>query len=155
MTNELIKKTLSESLGSIREFHKAEGRILINDFISVNNLYIIGQGKNKAWITLNPKAKAIKQDIKLKIKGIDNNILDNCVCYKAKFQFIAGEDYWVNNKGSLKRIDLSNFIKLYEDAITESLGIDDSKCRKIETEKITSDDINKYVEYEIIFERYE
>lgn len=66
-----------------------------------------------------------------------------------KFAFRMSKQRLFTLKGTPKKLDLSNHIKILEDSITGLLGFDDSLVFKLEAEKIPHEKKSSWVDLEI------
>ena len=103
---------------------------------STNDLYAVIRGRK----ILTSKGRAYKNAIKYEVakKGIMTP-MDIMKKYEFYYKLIAPDwkvKKWPNATLKYRKFDLSNRIKCLEDAICESLGIDDSQIFKIMMEKV-------------------
>jgi len=116
------------------------------DPIPYNNCYPTSRS---GFRYLSGDAKALKMFITSCLEGYDR-ILYHGSKFKLRTGAVLCFDlcciYQPNNlhykNGSVKRKDVSGFVKLVEDAVSEYLGIDDSINRKVIAEKIEADNVD-------------
>jgi len=84
-----------------------------------------GKGKTKT-----PEARAYQRDVR-----------DSLACKRIapakwyRLEIILEADLLTNDRMNVRSLDVSNYIKLTEDAITQALGFDDKHIRRVEAEK--------------------
>lgn len=67
-------------------------------------------------------------------------LLENIKCYDLDCNFIGNYDTWfMKNKRDLKKKDISNIFKPFEDALSMAIGIDDSKLVNLRLRKTIGD----------------
>lgn len=113
---------------------------------SVNQLYLVGHGRGgRTWTYQNPDAVKYKDFIK---RELDNKKFseefeqykEKDVIIKLDISFILKDNFW--------RRDVSNLMKATEDAIVNSIGIDDRYNLEITMRKVQNDveeDLSEYV----------
>ncbi len=131
---------------------KLEFDLYLTEFVSVNSMYITirgNKGKTLSTQCRTQKAQILASLQTLKLLDRLNNP-DDIVSFSASYDFHCKEKKIYTKSRDLKKFDVSNLIKSVEDSICDYLGIDDSKCYKIESEKhILSDaDLDKVLEVE-------
>lgn len=114
---------------------------------SINGAY---GGKAKRFLT--PKVKKFKKLVDKAIfsdpksyfaaKSLDGKIL--------KFDMWVSKPDWFTKDGRVKKNDITNRIKIFEDAVMEALGLDDSHVWSFRVHKISSTFDVTYCEIEDI-----
>jgi Holliday junction resolvase RusA-like endonuclease len=98
-------------------------------FHSGNAMYRIQRSSSgKVWGRKELKVYELQGLIKTQITSIKIKSPEEVFCYSMHVAFVFSKLDWVTkNNLSLRKIDLTNLLKPIEDAITEGIGIDDSK----------------------------
>jgi Holliday junction resolvase RusA-like endonuclease len=91
---------------------------------SSNNAY---QNLQRGGRRLTDEAKKWKRDFQWLLKAAKFAPVIEEPTYSLTLAFLAPQDYWYTKAYWPKKRDLNNLIKLAEDAISEHLGIDDSR----------------------------
>lgn len=119
---------------------------------SVNSIYFT-RGKNRVLTTIGKtykedvKAYIIKEILQKPIPDLKNKPLGLSLHFY--FKTIENKSY-AKTDNRFKRIDVSNRIKILEDAISETLGIDDCQFIFVFAKKETSQNNLEYVTVEIL-----
>jgi len=122
-------KTIIDHLG-LKPIHSFQQLLKLTDFVSGNDLYRAKttHNSNKAWIYKNPRATALQEEIMWNIKNLPDSIKNSVKAYTMQLGFLRNTKGWVMKNGRLKRIDLTNLLKVIEDGISPALGVDDCLC---------------------------
>ena len=119
--------------------------------LSVNQLYI---NRRQGGRSLSPTGRTFKRRIvaQLATKWLLTTTLDNMTEYDLQMVFhfprIYNEGWPDKAKTRFKKIDVTNFVKFFQDCIAAGSGIDDSSHFKVTVEK-REDPINPRVEIEM------
>lgn len=107
---------------------------------SVNSMYNIGRSGNRAWLYLDPEAVRFKgrtktqlelDDVYKKLEKVTEAFGETPVMVKCKMVFVYRDNFWQR--------DVTNLIKLTEDAVKDTIGIDDSVTIGFSTDKVYND----------------
>lgn len=111
-------------------------RFFINDVPpSINGAY---GGKAKRY--LSPKVKKFKKKVEQAIYADPKSYFAGKALSEKKLVFnmyVCKKD-WFTKDGRVKRNDITNRIKIFEDAVMEALGLDDSHVWSFHVHKISS-----------------
>lgn len=82
---------------------------------------------------LSKEGKAFKFAVFLKVKNLGYKFVDDKMSYSLNLEFHCKN--WLNKDGSVKKRDISNLVKIAEDALVEAIKVDDSRFWKLTVEK--------------------
>ena len=147
--------TSIDSFLGVFPFLEVNGNIIVDQFQSVNRMYAITGGYGaKKWVRLSNTARNTKNIVKSKISRLEPIPIRDTIAYTAKFRFIAPEAFWLTKKKVLRNVDLTNMVKLLEDALIEGLGLNDKKCRMVSLEKSIGTSKILFFNYCLVLEGY-
>ena len=118
--------TLIEQMELTRLEHY-ECEVWVEELWSANSLYKYIVRNKHAMPVLHPRAAKLQKNIieqtpPLKLPP------ELIQAYTAKLTFIASHSAWCTDTDKLRKLDVSNLIKITEDAFCRALRLDDSLC---------------------------
>jgi hypothetical protein len=90
-------------------------------------MYKTQRAGNKVWVRKDERVTVLQDHIKQQLQSLELKLLEGVYCYEVHAAFCSAKNDWlINNHTKLRKVDLSNAWKVIEDAIFDSLGVDDS-----------------------------
>lgn len=101
----------------------------LSGLITGNNLY---RTTRNGIIYKDPRAKTFQEEIEWLLDPLSDEIRSKVHCYEIELVFISN---WFFKNGKIRKIDLTNMMKIVEDAIAKRLEVDDSLCVRSDIRK--------------------
>lgn len=101
----------------------------LSGLITGNNLY---RTTRNGIIYKDSRAKTFQEEIEWLLDPLSDEIRSKVHCYEIELVFISN---WFFKNGKIRKIDLTNMMKIVEDAIAKRLEVDDSLCVRSDIRK--------------------